>query len=306
MQALKHYGESVRLGHKAILQSLPRLLTLYFEFGSKVAATKTLNQKLKTAQTQVGVGDRSLHAAVVVCVALRVQVTFHCLINAGNGHVHCVADISHADVTTAQRVRHPTAVWKHVGCSVLELSQARKQRIQQGVVPPCVCVPCAVQVTGVMHGLIRSIPTYKWLLVLPQLTSRMCHVQPDVQVTGTHGVRECGHTAWTNASADACVAVPWLAGALSSCVARQWCRLLPVCQQQLLQRIRWLLCTYLHTRAAVVHRLCTGCCVPAADDCCALCVSITPLTSCRNSCSSCWWPLCSSSHTRPSGPWLLW
>jgi hypothetical protein len=53
-QALKHYGESVRLGHKAILQSLPRLLTLYFEFGSKVAATKALNQKLRTAQTQVG------------------------------------------------------------------------------------------------------------------------------------------------------------------------------------------------------------------------------------------------------------
>jgi hypothetical protein len=55
-QALKHYGESVRLGHKAILQSLPRLLTLYFEFGSKVAATKQLNQKLRTAQTQVGSG----------------------------------------------------------------------------------------------------------------------------------------------------------------------------------------------------------------------------------------------------------
>lgn len=33
-----------------------------------------------------------------------------------------------------------------------------------------------------MQSLIRSIPTYKWLLVLPQLTSRMCHVQADVQV----------------------------------------------------------------------------------------------------------------------------
>lgn len=52
-QALKHYGESVRLGHKAILQSLPRLLTLYFEFGSKMAATKNPSQKHKTAQTQV-------------------------------------------------------------------------------------------------------------------------------------------------------------------------------------------------------------------------------------------------------------
>lgn len=54
LQALTQYGESVRLGHKNILQSLPRLLTLYFEFGSKVAATKAINQKIRTAQTQVG------------------------------------------------------------------------------------------------------------------------------------------------------------------------------------------------------------------------------------------------------------
>jgi hypothetical protein len=53
LQALKHYGDSVRLGHKAILQSLPRLLTLYFEFGSKMAATKNPSVKPRTAQTQV-------------------------------------------------------------------------------------------------------------------------------------------------------------------------------------------------------------------------------------------------------------
>jgi len=45
---------------------------------------------------------------------------------------------------------------------------------------------CA-QVSGVMRSLIRSIPTYKWLLVLPQLTSRMCHTHPDVQVRGQEG-----------------------------------------------------------------------------------------------------------------------
>lgn len=32
-----------------------------------------------------------------------------------------------------------------------------------------------------MRGLVRSVPTFKWLLVLPQLTSRLCHAQPDVQ-----------------------------------------------------------------------------------------------------------------------------
>lgn len=137
MQALKHYGESVRLGHKAILQSLPRLLTLYFEFGSKVAATKTLNQKLKTAQTQVGVRGRSSHAAVVVCVALCVQVTCDHLINAGDGHVRCVAGISHLDVTTAQRARHHTAVWKNLGT---QSGKEAEEPARSEYLPVCVCL----------------------------------------------------------------------------------------------------------------------------------------------------------------------
>ncbi|WIA34494.1 hypothetical protein OEZ86_012821 [Tetradesmus obliquus] len=87
-QALEHYGESIRAGHKHILQSLPRLLTLYFDFGSKVAASKAVNQKMRNTHTQV---------------------------------------------------------------------------------------------SGVMRGLLRNIPPYKWLLVLPQLTSRICHPQQDVQ-----------------------------------------------------------------------------------------------------------------------------
>lgn len=41
--------------------------------------------------------------------------------------------------------------------------------------------PPALQISGVMKGLVRSIPTYKWLLVLPQLTSRLCHQERDVQ-----------------------------------------------------------------------------------------------------------------------------
>jgi hypothetical protein len=53
LQALEHYGESIRVGHKHILQSLPRLLTLYFEFGSKVAASKAMNQKMRNTHTQV-------------------------------------------------------------------------------------------------------------------------------------------------------------------------------------------------------------------------------------------------------------
>lgn len=37
-----------------MLQSLPRLLTLYFAFGSKMAAAKTTTQKMRNAHTQVG------------------------------------------------------------------------------------------------------------------------------------------------------------------------------------------------------------------------------------------------------------
>jgi hypothetical protein len=64
---LQHYGDSIRWGHKHILQSLPRLLTLYFEFGNKVATVeaaakqgqaqpKPLQQTLKNAQLQVIIG----------------------------------------------------------------------------------------------------------------------------------------------------------------------------------------------------------------------------------------------------------
>jgi len=36
------------------------------------------------------------------------------------------------------------------------------------------------QVVSIMRGLVRAVPPFKWLLVLPQLTSRVCHPQPDV------------------------------------------------------------------------------------------------------------------------------
>jgi hypothetical protein len=31
-----------------------------------------------------------------------------------------------------------------------------------------------------VRGLLRSLPPFKWLLVLPQLTSRVCHPHADV------------------------------------------------------------------------------------------------------------------------------
>ena len=36
-RTLRHYGQSLALGHKYIFQSLPRLLTLWFEFGTAIA-----------------------------------------------------------------------------------------------------------------------------------------------------------------------------------------------------------------------------------------------------------------------------
>jgi hypothetical protein len=52
LQALKHYGESIRCGHKHVLQSLPRLLTLYFDFGREVTRMQQ-NNKEKQALLQV-------------------------------------------------------------------------------------------------------------------------------------------------------------------------------------------------------------------------------------------------------------
>jgi hypothetical protein len=40
--------------------------------------------------------------------------------------------------------------------------------------------PPTPQVVGIMRALQRAVPPFKWLLVLPQLTSRVCHPQPDV------------------------------------------------------------------------------------------------------------------------------
>lgn len=66
-QALTQYGASVRLGHKSVRQSLPRLLTLYFEFGSKMVAARAVTQRLKVAQNQVRREEGRDHLAGCVC-----------------------------------------------------------------------------------------------------------------------------------------------------------------------------------------------------------------------------------------------
>jgi hypothetical protein len=129
----------VRLGHKTILQSLPRLLTLYFEFGSKVVSAKAISQRLKVAQNQVC----GMLAAVRVCCG-------------------------------SPRGLVPRGTVRVALSSMPD--------------PPLLHIPTHLpqitprQVDAVMKALIVSIPTYKWLLVLPQLTSRMCHAHVPVQV----------------------------------------------------------------------------------------------------------------------------
>jgi hypothetical protein len=53
-QVLQHYGRSLEHGHRHILQSLPRLLTLYFDYGTEVVARKSQSSKERSAYTQVG------------------------------------------------------------------------------------------------------------------------------------------------------------------------------------------------------------------------------------------------------------
>lgn len=75
-QALEHYGQAIRCGHKTILQSLPRLLTLYFEFGSRLAVAAAgrggVNQKLQNAQTKVRMS---------VAMRVRCRQRLHCAPN---------------------------------------------------------------------------------------------------------------------------------------------------------------------------------------------------------------------------------
>jgi hypothetical protein len=53
---IQSYGASLEHGHRHVLQSLPRLLTLYFDYGQEVAGRKGQSSKERTAWTAVGGG----------------------------------------------------------------------------------------------------------------------------------------------------------------------------------------------------------------------------------------------------------
>jgi len=54
--ALRHYGRALECGHRHIQQSLPRLLTLLFEFGGDLAARRAQGNKERVCLTQARAG----------------------------------------------------------------------------------------------------------------------------------------------------------------------------------------------------------------------------------------------------------
>ena len=53
-EVLKNYGQAIRHGHRHIYRSLPRMLTVWFDFGSTCAAQKTPPGKVRAALMSAG------------------------------------------------------------------------------------------------------------------------------------------------------------------------------------------------------------------------------------------------------------
>lgn len=63
-QILLNYGKSVELGTRHILQTLPRLLTLFFDFGTEMHGMKQQTQKARNTDTQVSAVMKQLSKSV--------------------------------------------------------------------------------------------------------------------------------------------------------------------------------------------------------------------------------------------------
>ena len=67
-EVIRNYGLAVQYGHRHIFQSLPRLLTLWFDFGSHIK-TITVTQKVTTCHC---------HCCLLTWVAGRVKALLQC------------------------------------------------------------------------------------------------------------------------------------------------------------------------------------------------------------------------------------
>ena len=54
-QVLRHYGQAVRLGTAYLHQALPRLLTVYFDFGSHCCQNRPADSRVRPASLVVPV-----------------------------------------------------------------------------------------------------------------------------------------------------------------------------------------------------------------------------------------------------------
>lgn len=67
-QVLKHYGMAVKYGHRHIFQTLPRLLTLYLDFGTFVKEQEQDKPKVQFwSHPVVRPGPGACRSATVPC-----------------------------------------------------------------------------------------------------------------------------------------------------------------------------------------------------------------------------------------------
>ena len=148
---IRNYGSSVQHGHRHIYQSVPRLLTVWFEFGTHCVGITGKPSK----QVAVDAAQRSpLPSGSVLLQYGRTQESLntppkssHELCPSGAGQLHAAHHhaLDDDDVVGMQERQAQTDV------------QAAMQKLS------------------------RELPQYAWLVALPQLTSRICHPHQPTQ-----------------------------------------------------------------------------------------------------------------------------
>ena len=158
---IKSYGMSMMYGHCHTSQSLPRMLTLWFDFGTFLQTFRAG----KGGQVSMGVG-----------AARRLR---RCRRNRGGerpctvlwlGRVPAVLPLASAcNPASTHPSASPPAAPRRPPRHATPDTQAPRPEEKQAV------AAAAASICAVMGGLAKHVPMHTWLAALPQLISRMCH-----------------------------------------------------------------------------------------------------------------------------------
>ena len=149
---IRNYGSSVQHGHRHIYQSVPRLLTVWFEFGTHcvgITGKPTKQVGINTAQSSPPAFQ------IVSCFIVVVDRRAFTLLL----EFPAIAPFA------AKRL---CAVHHHTFLANNDVVGMQERQAQ-------------TDVQAAMQKLSRELPQYAWLVALPQLTSRICHPHQPTQ-----------------------------------------------------------------------------------------------------------------------------